>query len=118
MREIVFDTETTGLDFLTGDRLIEVGCVELLNHIPTGRTFHTYLNPRRAISAEAVLVHGLTEEFLRGSPCFEDMAESFAEFVGDSSLSPTMPASTAASSTWSSGSAGCRNSPSTASSIR
>ena len=86
MREIVFDTETTGLDCLNGDRLIEIGCVELLNHIPTGRTFHAYINPRRAISAEAVLVHGLTEEFLRAHPCFEEVVESFADFIGDSML--------------------------------
>jgi DNA polymerase III subunit epsilon len=86
VREIVFDTETTGLDWLNGDRLIEIGCVELLNHIPTGRTFHAYINPRRAISAGAALVHGLTDEFLRGSPCFEDIAEAFSEFVADSTL--------------------------------
>ena len=86
MREIVFDTETTGLDCLSGDRLIEIGCVELLNHIPTGRTFHAYINPRRAISADAVLVHGLTEEFLRDHPCFEEVAEAFADFIGDSHL--------------------------------
>jgi DNA polymerase-3 subunit epsilon len=86
MREIVFDTETTGLDCFNGDRLIEIGCVELLNHIPTGRTFHAYINPRRAISADAVLVHGLTEAFLRDHPCFEHIAENFADFVGDSPL--------------------------------
>lgn len=86
MREIVFDTETTGLDWLNGDRLIEIGCVELLNHIPTGRTFHTYVNPRRPVTAGAALVHGLTDDFLRGSPCFEDIAEAFAEFVADSTL--------------------------------
>jgi DNA polymerase-3 subunit epsilon len=84
--EIVFDTETTGLDCFNGDRLIEIGCVELLNHIPTGRTFHAYINPRRAISADAVLVHGLTEAFLRDHPCFEHIAENFADFVGDSPL--------------------------------
>jgi DNA polymerase III subunit epsilon len=86
MREIVFDTETTGLDCLNGDRLIEIGCVELLNHIPTGRTFHAYINPRRAISADAVQVHGLTEEFLRTHRCFEELAEEFADFIGDSTL--------------------------------
>jgi len=86
MREIVFDTETTGLDCLAGDRLIEIGCVELLNHIPTGRTFHRYLNPKRAVAYEAGLVHGLTDEFLRGQPYFEDVAEEFAEFIGDSAL--------------------------------
>jgi DNA polymerase-3 subunit epsilon len=86
MREIVFDTETTGLDCLNGDRLIEIGCVELLNHIPTGRTFHRYINPRRAVSAEALLVHGLTDEFLRSHPCFEEIADAFADFIGDAVL--------------------------------
>jgi DNA polymerase-3 subunit epsilon len=86
MREIVFDTETTGLDCLNGDRLIEIGCVELLNHIPTGRTFHAYVNPKRAISREAVQVHGLTDEFLRDKPCFEDIVADFADFIGDSVL--------------------------------
>jgi DNA polymerase-3 subunit epsilon len=86
MREIVFDTETTGLDFQNGDRLIEIGCVELLNHIPTGRTFHCHVNPRRAVSDGAVSVHGLTDEFLRGQKPFEEVVDSFAEFVGDSQL--------------------------------
>ena len=86
MREIVFDTETTGLDCLAGDRLIEIGCVELLNHIPTGRTFHRYVNPKRAVAYEAGLVHGLTDEFLRSQPGFEDIVEEFSEFVGDSAL--------------------------------
>jgi DNA polymerase-3 subunit epsilon len=86
MREIVIDTETTGLDWLKGDRLIEVGCVELLNHIPTGRTYHAYINPRRAVSGDAVQVHGLTDEFLRGKPCFEEIVEEFWDFLGDSLL--------------------------------
>ncbi len=86
MREIVFDTETTGLDCLNGDRLIEIGCVELLNHIPTGRSFHRYVNPRRMVSPEAVLVHGLTDTFLRTHPCFEEVADAFADFVGDGML--------------------------------
>jgi DNA polymerase-3 subunit epsilon len=86
MREIVIDTETTGLEWLKGDRLIEVGCVELLNHIPTGRTYHAYINPRRAVSSEAVQVHGLTDEFLREKPCFEEVVEEFWEFLGDSML--------------------------------
>jgi DNA polymerase-3 subunit epsilon len=86
MREIVFDTETTGLDATNGDRLIEIGCVELLNHISTGRTFHTYVNPRRAVSQEASEVHGLTDAFLRDQPGFEEIAEKFIEFVGDSVL--------------------------------
>ena len=86
MREIVFDTETTGLDCLNGDRLIEIGCVELLNHIPTGRTFHAYINPRRSVQADALHVHGLTDEFLRNHPCFEEIVESFADFIADSPL--------------------------------
>ena len=86
MREIVLDTETTGLDCLNGDRLIEVGCLELLNHIPTGRTFHAYVNPRRLISADALIVHGLSDAFLRDKPCFDDIAEAFCDFVGDSAL--------------------------------
>jgi DNA polymerase-3 subunit epsilon len=86
MREIVFDTETTGLDCLSGDRLIEIGCVELLNHIPTGKTFHRYVNPRRAVAYEAALVHGLTDEFLRSHAGFEEIVDEFADFVGDSML--------------------------------
>ena len=86
MREIVFDTETTGLDCRNGDRLIEIGCVEIINRIPTGRTFHAYLNPRRLVSAEAILVHGLNDEFLRDQPFFEAIAEEFGEFVGASTL--------------------------------
>ncbi|HEX2255779.1 MAG TPA: DNA polymerase III subunit epsilon, partial [Afifellaceae bacterium] len=86
MREIVLDTETTGLDCLSGDRLIEIGCVELLNHIPTGRTFHAYINPRRMVTSEAALVHGLTDAFLRDKPCFDEIAEAFCDFVGDSGL--------------------------------
>ena len=86
MREIVFDTETTGLECLSGDRLIEVGCVELLNHIPTGRTFHAYIHPRRRISTAALLVHGLTDEFLSKHPCFEEIVEAFCDFVADSTL--------------------------------
>lgn len=86
MREIVIDTETTGLDCLSGDRLIEIGCVELLNHIPTGRTFHKYINPRRAVSLEAVDVHGLTDAFLAAHPVFESVVDELFEFIGDSRL--------------------------------
>jgi DNA polymerase-3 subunit epsilon len=86
MREIVFDTETTGLDCLNGDRLIELGCIELLNHIPTGRTFHCYVNPRRFVSPDALSVHGLTDEFLRGQPAFEEVVEEFVDFVADGLL--------------------------------
>ena len=86
MREIVFDTETTGLDCLNGDRLIEIGCVELLNHIPTGRTLHKFVNPKRPVAYEASLVHGLTDDFLRGQPGFEEVVDEFCEFIGDSVL--------------------------------
>lgn len=86
MREIVFDTETTGLDCLMGDRLIEIGCVELLNHIPTGRTFHAYVNPRRSVPYEAASIHGLTDEFLRDHPGFEEVVDAFCDFVGESAL--------------------------------
>ncbi|SEQ54600.1 DNA polymerase III, epsilon subunit [Faunimonas pinastri] len=86
MREIVFDTETTGLDCLNGDRLIEIGCVEILNRIPTGRTHHIYINPKRTVHPEAVQVHGITDEFLSDKPCFEHIVDEFMEFVGDSPL--------------------------------
>jgi DNA polymerase-3 subunit epsilon len=86
VREIVFDTETTGLDAANGDRLVELGCVELLNHISTGRTFHAYINPRRAVSQEASDIHGLTDAFLRDQPGFDEIVEKFLEFVGDSAL--------------------------------
>ena len=86
MREIVFDTETTGLDCLNGDRVIEIGCLELLNHIPTGRSFHKYINPERPVSAGAEEVHGLSDTFLRGQPRFADIAGEFCAFVGDSPL--------------------------------
>jgi len=82
MREIVLDTETTGLDPKGGDRLIEIGCVELLNRIPTGREFHRYVNPEREVPADAVAVHGLTAEFLADKPLFVHVAEEFLEFIG------------------------------------
>lgn len=82
MREIVFDTETTGLDPLTGDKIVEIGAVELSNHIPTGRTYHQYINPLRSISEEVVKVHGLTEEFLSDKPIFEEICDDFMSFIG------------------------------------
>lgn len=85
MREIVFDTETTGLD-AGDDRIVEIGCVELFNHIPTGKVFHTYLNPGRAISAEASRVHGLTADFLADKPSFDAVAEDFVAFIGEAPL--------------------------------
>ncbi len=86
LREIVLDTETTGTDPATGDRIVEIGCVELLNHIPTGKTYHTYLNPQRAVAAGAVAVHGLTDEFLKDKPLFAQVADEFAAFIGDARL--------------------------------
>lgn len=86
MREIVLDTETTGLDPRSGDRIIEVGCVELLNRIPTGREFHSYVNPERDVPAEVVAVHGLSAEFLRDKPLFGQVADSFLGFIAGDGL--------------------------------
>ncbi|MEM9684416.1 MAG: exonuclease domain-containing protein, partial [Pseudomonadota bacterium] len=77
MREIVLDTETTGLDPDSGHRIVEIGCVELVNHIPTGETYHQYVNPERAMPDEAFAVHGLSETFLSEHPVFADVAEDF-----------------------------------------
>lgn len=85
-REIVFDTETTGLNPATGDRIVEIGCVELVNHIPTGRHFHVYLNPEREMADDAFRVHGLSDEFLKSQPLFGQKAGEFLEFIGDSVL--------------------------------
>jgi len=86
MREIVLDTETTGLDPLRGDRLVEVGCIELLNGIPSGQTFHRYLNPQRDIPAEAFAVHGLSAEFLADKPFFADVVDDLLAFLGEDPL--------------------------------
>jgi len=86
MREIVFDTETTGLDPYQGDRLVEIGCVELLNGFPTGNSFHRYLNPERDMPDGAFKVHGLSTEFLRDKPVFADICDEFLAFVGDAPL--------------------------------
>src|ERR1700687_566009 len=86
MREIVLDTETTGLDPLRGDRLVEIGCVEILNRMPTGQTFHRHLNPERDMPAEAFAVHGLSREFLADKPFFAEVADDFLEFIGDAPL--------------------------------
>ncbi len=85
MREIVLDTETTGLD-PRSDRIIEIGCIELFNHMPTGVTFHTYLNPKRDIAAEAFNVHGISAEFLSGKPLFADVAVAFSSFIAETQL--------------------------------
>ena len=86
MREIVLDTETTGLDPATGDRIVEIGAVELLNHMPTGRSFHRYINPQRDVPADAVEVHGLTAAFLADKPVFKAIVEEFTAFIGDARL--------------------------------
>jgi DNA polymerase III subunit epsilon len=86
MREIILDTETTGTDPGAGDRIVEIGCVELVNQFPTGRTFHVYVNPQRSISQGAFNVHGLSEAFLADKPVFAAVAEPFLEFVGDGRL--------------------------------
>ncbi|MES2445056.1 MAG: DNA polymerase III subunit epsilon [Pseudomonadota bacterium] len=86
MREIVFDTETTGLSFPGGDRLVEIGCVELVNRVTTGRTFHAYVNPERDMPAEAFRVHGLSGVFLSDKPLFHEIVEDLIEFLGDCPL--------------------------------
>jgi DNA polymerase-3 subunit epsilon len=86
MREIVLDTETTGLDPLRGDRLVEIGCVEIFNRMPTGQTFHRYFNPERDMPAEAFAVHGLSTEFLANKPFFAEEVDEFLAFIGDSPL--------------------------------
>lgn len=83
MREIVLDTETTGLDPNKGDRLVEIGCVELLNRIPTGATFHVYINPERDVPAEAFAIHGLSTEFLAAHRRFVEVVDEFLAFIGD-----------------------------------
>jgi len=83
-REIILDTETTGFDPKTGDRLVEIGCIEVVDFMPTGRSFHEYCDPLRDMPAEAQKVHGLSSEFLTGKPRFEAIADRFLEFVGDS----------------------------------
>ena len=86
MREIVLDTETTGLDPLDGHRLVEIGCVELINGIPSGQTFHRYFNPERSMPAEAFAVHGLSEEFLKDKLFFAEAADELIAFLGDAPL--------------------------------
>jgi DNA polymerase-3 subunit epsilon len=86
MREIVFDTETTGLDPFQGHRLVEIGCIELVNRIPSGQHFHRYINPERDIPAEAFAVHGLSLDFLKDKPRFPDICEELIEFIGDAPL--------------------------------
>ena len=86
LREIVMDTETTGLDPLNGDRIVEIGGVELVNHLPTGRTYHQYINPERSMPREAFEVHGLGDDFLRDKPVFARIVDDFLEFIADAKL--------------------------------
>ena len=86
MREIVFDTETTGLDPYQGHRLIEIGCIELVNRIPSGQTFHRYLNPERDVPAEAVAIHGINADQLKDKPLFAEIADDLLEFIADAPL--------------------------------
>lgn len=86
MREIVLDTETTGLDPAAGDRVVEIACMELVNGVRTGNDYQTYLNPERDMPEEAFRIHGLSEEFLRGHPVFAAVADRFLEFIGDARL--------------------------------
>jgi DNA polymerase-3 subunit epsilon len=85
-REIVLDTETTGFDPDSGDRIVEIGALELIHHVPTGKSFHQYINPERDMPQSAFEVHGLSEEFLSDKPLFADVADAFLEFAGDAPL--------------------------------
>jgi len=86
MREIVFDTETTGLSFSGGDRLVEIGCVEIVNRVETGRTFHAYCHPERPMAPEAQAIHGLSDAFLADKPRFTELCEDLLAFIDDSPL--------------------------------
>ncbi|WP_187428478.1 DNA polymerase III subunit epsilon [Roseobacter fucihabitans] len=86
MREVVLDTETTGFDPQSGDRIVEIGAVELMGHMATGKTYHQYINPERAMPEEAFQVHGLGDEFLRDKPKFAEVGQAFLDFIGDAKL--------------------------------
>ncbi len=86
MREVIFDTETTGLDPQSGDRLVEIGCIEMVNRVPTGATFHAYFNPERSMPAAAEAVHGLSETFLADKPRFAERIDELIAFIADSPL--------------------------------
>jgi DNA polymerase-3 subunit epsilon len=86
MREVVLDTETTGFEPADGHRVVEIGCVELMEHLPTGRTYRCYLNPERLVPVESQRVHGLSDEFLADKPKFADIVEEFLDFIGDAAL--------------------------------
>lgn len=86
VREIVFDTETTGFDADKGDRLVEIGAVELINHVPTGKTYHQYINPQREVPEDAFKVHGLSYEFLKNFPTFDQVVDEWLDFVGEDGI--------------------------------
>lgn len=86
MREIIFDTETTGFDPKNGDRMVEIGCIEMVNRVMTGRTYHAYFNPQRSMPAEAEAVHGLSDAFLADKPLFSTCAQDFLDFIEDSPM--------------------------------
>jgi DNA polymerase-3 subunit epsilon len=86
MREIVLDTETTGLNPADGHRIIEIGALEMINHIPTGKTFHIFINPEREIEADAVAIHGITNERVANEPLFTEIVDDFMDFIGDAPL--------------------------------
>lgn len=86
MREIIFDTETTGFDPKNGDRMVEIGCIEMINRVPSGRTFHAYFNPQRPMPAEAEAVHGLSDAFLADKPLFSALAQDFLAFIEESPM--------------------------------
>ena len=86
MREIVLDTETTGLSPRDGDRIVEIGCIELVNHVATGETYHQYVNPERPMPEEAFAIHGLSDDFLSGQPVMADVMDGFVEFIDDATL--------------------------------
>jgi DNA polymerase-3 subunit epsilon len=83
LREIVFDTETTGMDPFEGDRIVEIGALELINHLPTGKTIQLYINPEREVPSEAIAVHGITNEFLADKPVFSQVYTDFLDFIGN-----------------------------------
>ena len=86
IREIVLDTETTGLNYQDGDRVVDIGCVELIDHLPSGNTFQVYINPEKKMSADAARISGITDEFLADKPVFSKIVDDFLNFVGDSTL--------------------------------
>lgn len=86
VREIVFDTETTGFNPESGEKLVEIGAIELINHVATGVTYHQYINPKKEVPEEAFRIHGLSYDFLKSYPIFADVADDFLEFIGDATL--------------------------------